>query len=380
MLHDIGKVLVIVPAVLLCGIIGIAGADFVHQHAFRNNVETSGVDICIEQYHRTERGIEPVETGEKVTPGEVSSYIPRVTNLRAEGFVRVRVEIAMDNHVNREISVDDVTGIGDDWIRKGKYFYCKRVLDKNESSDVFNGILIPPEWTNETASGFSTVITADVVQARNFQPDFNSTSPWGSLEIERRADLFADRMSDRQVNYRSVQAIAKPDFTITGSKTFECTTTDLFSGFDIMMPGDVCSEKMPIRNRTGNDLKVYFRTENVSSDILRKMELRIKCGERAVYEGDLVSEQLGSFMELTQIRPGMQEILQFEIELERDAKNIYQDLRDDVIWIFAIEEMKGGGTAKTGDERGRLLWMLTAVCTAMLIIAISVLLSGKRRR
>ncbi len=81
--------------------------------------------------------------------------------------------------------------------------------------------------------------------------------------------------------------------------------------------------EMPIRNRTKNDLKVYFRTENVSSDLLSKMGLRIRCGGRTVYEGDLVSEKLGTFMELTEIRQGEQELLQFEIDLGRDARNRY---------------------------------------------------------
>jgi hypothetical protein len=380
MLHGRCKVMAAILTVLVCGAIGLAGADFVHQHAFKNNVKTAGVDVRIDQYHKTERGIEPIETYERVSPGEVSSYIPRVTNLREEGFVRVRMEISMDNAECKPVTVDDVTDIGADWVKKGEYFYCMKVLDENERSDVFKGIRIPLEWTNETASGFSVVITADVVQSRNFEPDFNSISPWGSLEIEKRADSGKMRMSDEPVSYRSAKAIDRPDFTITESKSFECTTTDLFSGFATMVPGDVCSEEMPIKNRTKNDLKVYFRTENISSDLLSKMGLRIRCGERTVYEGDLVSDKLGTFMELTEIRPGEQDLLQFEIELGRDAKNRYQDLRDDVIWIFAIEEMKDGGTVGTGDEKGRFLWMLTAICTATLIIVLSVLLYGKRRR
>ncbi len=55
-------------------------------------------------------------------------------------------------------------------------------------------------------------------------------------------------------------------------------------------------------------------------------------------------------------------------------------VQDDVIWIFAIEEMKDGEMVRTGDEKGGLLWMLTAICTATLIIVLSVLLYGKRRR
>ncbi len=411
MLNDRSKVISIILTVLACGAIGLAGANFVHQHAFKNNIETSGVDIRVDQYHVTESGIEPIKPGKSVTPGEVSSYIPRVTNLRTEGFVRIRMEINMDEEKKKPITVDDVTEVGSDWVRRGDYFYCKKVLGENESSDVFGGIRIPSDWTGETAAGFSVIITADVVQARNFEPDFDSVSPWGSLEIEDRSmrgasansveqtdasrveqtdtsrvgqtdvnrGIGIEEASGGQIRYRRAQAAEKPYFIITENKTFECTTADLFSGFATVMPGDVCGEEMPIRNKTKNKLKVYFRTENVSSDLLHKMNLKIRCGERNVYEGDLVSERLASFMELTVIEPGEQELLQFEIELGRDAKNKYQDLCDDVIWILAIEEEKSGRTAQTGDEQGRILVLMLAICTAMALALLVTLLLGRRR-
>lgn len=340
---------------LIAGI-AIVYALKVYEISFTNNFKTGSVDVKIEQYEITENGEKLIDPG-VVMPNQDVSYIPRITNLRSSGYVRVKVDIVMDKEIPRPITLDDVYDINEDWVQKGEYFYCTKVLKTNESSDIFEGFHVPAEWTQETASGFRINARVDVVQDDNFTPDFDSIAPWGNLEIEQAKE------EDNIVYGVAKQIGPSPKWQYTADRGLESEFTDLFANFDHYMAGDVYKDTLEMQNKSNTDIKVYFRTQTVSDDFLKQMQLKITCNGKKVYEGDLVSKPLYKYEELTTIKARDSQDFNFEVKLPEESKNYYSVLKDKVIWKFKVAEIEvpNDGAAKTGDNSNLLPFMIIAV-------------------
>lgn len=85
---------------------------------------------------------------------------------------------------------------------------------------------------------------------------------------------------------------------------------------------------------------VYFRTDNHKTDLLEEMKLKISCGGESVYEGNLSSEELNSFIRIADIENGQAGGLEFQISMPESADNRYAMLRDNVTWIIAVKEQE----------------------------------------
>ncbi|MDD4200381.1 MAG: hypothetical protein PHS19_03220 [Eubacteriales bacterium] len=287
--------------------------EFAGSQVFNNALETSGVDVRIE-----------AEGGGFTEPGRIVSYTPTITNLYSDSFIRVSFDS----------DPEEVFGMGDDWVKRGNYYYCKLPLAKGESRDLFDRIRIP-ESLGSGDLDYRLTARVDAIQARNFAPDFNSISPWGTIIIQE-ANSSAIR------NQRALEAkrIIRPDFNYVKPGTFECSTSDLFCGFDNFQPGETCSEMLNMRNNSGGKMIVYFRTDNHKTDLLEEMKLKISCGGESVYEGNLSSEELNSFIRIADIENGQAGGLEFQIGMPESADNRYAMLRDNVTWIIAVKEQE----------------------------------------
>lgn len=345
----------------------IAYAAKIYEITYTSNIKTGSVDIKIEQYEVTDDGEKLIDPGE-VMPNQDVSYIPRVTNLRAAGYVRVKVDIVMDEEIPQPICLDYIYGQNEEWIRIGDYFYCTKVLETGESSDIFEGFNVPYQWTQETASGFTINLTADVVQADNFVPNFDSALPWGSIEIEKA------KVEDN-ISYSTVKETgSSPSWTYTSASGFETTTSDLFANFDYFMAGDTYKDNLEMKNEASNDIKVYFKTENETSDLLKKVRLRVYCDGKTVYEGNLASENMNEYFYLTTIKSGNAKDLAFEVILPEDAQNYYSVLEENVIWKFKVSEIQK--SVQTGDESNILPFIAVGII-ALLIAAFALITRRK---
>ena len=330
----------------------------VYEISFQNEFKTGSVDIKIEQYEKTEQGEKLIDPG-VVMPNQDVSYIPRVTNLRSDGYVRVKVELKMDKEITRPLTIDDVYDVGREWLQRGEYFYNTEVMKTNETSDLFEGFHIPDEWTQDKASGFKFSVTADVIQDDNFEPDFDSQAPWGNIEIERAKE-------EDNIVY-GIATEKKNDnlyFRYGSSTGLESEYTDLFAGFDRFMAGDRYKDTLEMQNRSDNDILVYFKTQAVNDDLLEKMRLRIKCGEEKVYDGDLVSAELNEYKALTEVKAGSDGRFDFEVMLPEDSGNYYSVLEDKVIWKFRVEEADKGRGVMTGDGTDIIIIIVLAALSA----------------
>jgi len=354
---------VIISCILLLTIAGCAAfAAKVYEISFTNNIKTGSVDIQIEQYEKTEEGEQLVDAGE-VMPNQDVSYIPRVTNLREDGYVRVKAEIIMDKIIPMPITLDHTYGHNEEWIRVGDYFYLTRVLETGESSDIFEGFNIPAEWTQEAASGFNIKLTADVVQADFFEPDFTSLAPWGSLEIEEAKE------EDNIIYGIAKETVPSPSWNYTSAKGLESETEDLFQNFDHFMAGDSYKDTLEMKNSSKNDIKVYFKTTTIKTDLLDQMQLKITCNDEIIYEGNLTTEPLNKYKELTLIKKGTAQDFEFEILLPDESQNYYSVLEDSVIWQFKVDEIE---EVKTGDDSNILPFIAVGIIALMIIISLVV--------
>ena len=341
-----------------------------YEISFDNHIRTGSVDIRIEQYEMCAGGEKLIEPG-VVMPNQDVSYIPKVTNLRSDGYVRVKVELAMDKSIPRPLTLEDVYKINEDWVQKGEFFYNTKVMKKGETSVLFRGFHVPEEWTQETASGFNFTVTADVIQNDNFTPDFDSVSPWGSIEIEQA------KVEDNIVYGIAERKAPSPVFEYTSAAGLSSEYTDLFSNFSCFMAGDCCSDTLIMKNKSDSDIRVYFSTQAVNDDMLRKMRLSIKCGGRKVYEGNLAAESLKEYEELTVIDSKTDGVLDFEVKLPEDSGNYYSVLKDKVIWKFRVEEIGDSSNVKTGDGGSYMIAVIAMLMSAG-AFAGTVLLKRKR--
>lgn len=147
-------------------------------YGFRpNHISTGDINIGIQEYE-VKDGKESLYAdpdGRLVLPSQKISKIPRITNYAQPCYVRVKIACTGEMLV---LSEQDISGMPEEWIRAGEYYYLTDPLDTGESADVFQTVTIPEEWT-ETSSDqrLGITISAEAIQSDNFTPDFSRNSP-----------------------------------------------------------------------------------------------------------------------------------------------------------------------------------------------------------
>lgn len=347
-------------------------AAFSVQHIFFNILSTDSVDIELSQLEMADGKEVPLK-GCLVTPGQNISYIPRVTNKGADCYIRVIFEVDMNSECAKAISLDDISHMNDEWVKRGDSFYCKRILKKGESSDVFEGITVPSEWKNGDSSSFTITASAQAIQAANVYPDFESILPWGSIGIEGSS-------LNKTVCGKAV-TIPGDEIIFNSGGSFECATDDLFSEFETLLPGDVYKKSVPVKNKSGRGMDVYFRTDNEMSKLLETIDLSISCDGQMIYQGTLVSKELRSFIKVMNIPAGKEGLIDFQISMPPEAGNEYSKMNDQVKWILAAEyDNESRGIVRTGDLMNATLIVL--LLTLMITSAVMgyVLMKNRRKR
>ena len=355
--------------------VGVALAYTGTGKVFHNTIQTSFVQVNVQQLQETEKGLQEATPQTAVLPGEKSSYIPRVTVEGRDSYVRLRFDVTMNDAAGIEITPEDVYGLDDDWVSIGNCFYCRRILKPGEYSDVFQGIKIP-QFVSGELSGFDVKITADAIQSDNFIPDFTSNDPWGNISIQRSN-------VNGNVEKRVAAFVGNDELDFMDDNYIECSTDNLFENFEAMAAGDSRTDHLVLRNLSGSKRDIFFQTED-SSDVLNgQIKLRLICGDSFRYEGDLESEDLQSAVKIATLEPGEKRDFSYTLTLPASSDNQFQSLDDKVVWIFDSKQVVSENVAdqsavRTGDE----LWvkvviaLLICTCAAILIL----LLLFKRRK
>ena len=303
-----------------------------------NHLKTGDVNIRIREFAMVDGKEVPYETHQMVMPGDVISKIPRIENLAASCWIRVKITFSGGSESLSGLSPSDIGGMNEDeWIKIGEYYYLIKPLEERGSVDLFREVHIPETWTGEYAGKtFAVNIRADAIQDDHFTPDFDAMSPWGDEVIElcvhEEENVILNTESDVRFNvvFRNgaEKLVAGPD--------------NFFQNMTALMPGDRLTDYVTIKNTSGNTRELRFYTALVNPtqeqlDLLSKLQLRINLGEKVIYEGDLKAEPLNKGTSLGRFAPGDEGRMEFTLYMPEELQNVYALREADVRWIFETD-------------------------------------------
>lgn len=324
-----------------------------------NNFTTGIVDIELDEYQMKDGKEGPYADAEDILPGQAISKIPRIHNAGNDCYVRAKLTL---QGTEQDIGV---FGMGEDWEKaEDGYFYYREILKTGEDTDLFQGIRIPEDFSQEEEGGtFSLRIGVDAIQSQNFRPDFGSDSPWGDVEIqecekEGQYDISTFKKADSQSLQVTYQG---------GADKLAADPDDFFADFPVLLPGDSYSDAAEIRNEGDSPIKLYFRSEAEDGGLLDKIQLtitsRIGGDTRMVYEGPIRADSLKASHLLGEIPAHGTGDFIFGISVPAELDNQYTVMEDKVKWVFSTEPIKENlFEVRTGDARRTGRFLLISGC------------------
>lgn len=343
---------------IFCWIMFVCSAFAAAQSAVTsviNELQTGIIDISLEEYMLDENGKEVAWKEQRhIMPGDSISKIPKITNKAMDCWVRAKVKVSSKLQKVDSLSLEQIEGISDDWIKIGEYFYYKKIVKSKETVTLFESLKIPAQWLKEHEENkIEIVVQVDAVQAKHFTPNFSGDTPWGGLIIEKCIhengydlnEFKLEKESSLTVQYEgdAKKLIAKPD--------------DFFAQFGTLMPGDEQKGTVKIKNKGKNSVNIFFKTEGLEeAELLEKTELTIKNRasnseeERVIYKGNLRSREIEQYLFLGCYEPSYEGEFIFDLKLPEQLNNIYSLEKRKVKWYFMAEEIKTPAASTTSTE------------------------------
>lgn len=386
----------------LCIIIGIAVLTLVGagiwalaaaETSVINNLSTSVVDIGLENYKYVDGREVPFTEEDKkvmVMPGMRVSQIPKITNKAEECYIRAGIVIDGKEEVEYPLSLDDISGFDEKWVKKEDYYYYKDTLKTDECTFLFDTITIPSEWGTKyddngvkdyyTLNDWDITVRVDAIQAANFIPDFNSDTPWG----EDGKDYAIQKcIQDEGYEFNTYQKTEPPEFTVVyedESEKLISNSDNFFVGIPRLMPGDKQEGTFTMENKDGELTQTfYFKTEIIEEqDILEQIILCIETEGKTIYEGSLNSRKLQDYINLCSLERGENQEVRFSLAVPKELDNKFTLNNCKVKWLFKTESVPEKVlSVKTGDVLIKLVLPWSAVIAAA---TLSVVLCVKKKR
>lgn len=156
---------------------------------------------------------------------------------------------------------------------------------------------------------------------------------------------------------------------------------DLFDGFKGMLPGDVRTQKITVKNNTGDRVRIYMRAEAVSAqdaDFLSRLKMKVEAGSKTIFEAAAgeKAQLTGNTLLGTFKKNGSTE-LTVTLSVPIELGNEYMDCEGTVPWVFLAEEVKTGTSADTADWFDMGAWLCAAAMLSALILVL--ILRSKRK-
>ena len=169
-----------------------------------------------------------------------------------------------------------------------------------------------------------------------------------------------------QVNYEG----GAEKFVFLPGSTY--SDSDLFESFKQVMPGDVLTQRINVRNTSAKKVRIYLRAEPVEEqykDFLSRMNLQVTAADGEIFDA-AVSEtgQLTENTLLGTFKKGGSTDLILTLTVPYDLGNEFMCTMGIVPWTFLVEELKDDDTPHTGDSFELGTWLLAA---ALILAAIA---------
>ena len=158
--------------------------------------------------------------------------------------------------------------------------------------------------------------------------------------------------------------------------------SDLFDSYKMVMPGDVLTQRITVRNTSDKQVRIYLRAEKVDAqyeDFLSRINLQVSAADGQIFDA-AVSEtgQLTENTLLGTFRKGGATDLVLTLTVPYDLSNDYMCMMGIVPWTFLVEEViEEPETPQTGDEFDLVAWLMAA---GMILAAIGYVLFQMKRQ
>ena len=279
-----------------------------------------------------------------ILPGQTVDKIVRITNNAKPAWIRAKLEYVSKDGL-AGLSDDMCTLDSEDWIRHGDYYYYTKPVPSNESVNFLKTVKMPTDWDSTTSENeFSLIVTADAVQEANFDPDFSSNDPWFGTPIETCVHTsYAGKTSTDQkfaVQFEN------------GADGLVKIGDDFFSNWEELMPGDVVSDTVTLRNNYNRTVYLYFRTETIKDDdLLKYLQLEIKNGDEVIYSGTMDGSIKDNVL-LASLPYQGESTLTYTVTVPKELGNAFAMTDTQTKWIFSAEMKRSGGGGGGGHSSG----------------------------
>ncbi len=161
----------------------------------------------------------------------------------------------------------------------------------------------------------------------------------------------------------------------------EYSETDLFENFKNVMPGDVLTQRILVKNNSKSRVRLYMRVDPVSeqdADFLSRMNIQVTCKNKEIFDAAAsetaqltTNTLLGTFK-----RAGSTELI-VTLTVPIDLGNEFMNTMGTVPWTFVVEELPDSETPDTGDYFELSTWLISG---GMILLAIAIVLLQMKRR
>ena len=351
------KIKLFLIGLVLFVIMSISGIYALNSQKTDGDFNTKIVDIQLQTYGVDDENNEiEYDDSKNVMPGEVITFMPKVSNVGEPCYIRLKI-----NYVDENTDfMDYVTGFSSSLAKHGDYYYYEKIFDKNEVLKVFDSIQIPSSISSDEDS-VKIVITAQAIQTRNFEPDYSLEDPWKSIDVQETVNSSYEIGAGFNIRFE--------DNTDGEVKV----PNDYMSRFYNMMPGDEFSDNIEIKNNRKNKVRYYLRLETNEKNadklkLLSQIKFIITNDDgKTIYDGTL--QQFDKIL-LSELNANEYEKLVFKVMVPIDINNKFENLDPDLTFVFLSEEESSIINPKTGDliDVSMIIFLLSAMGLIIVII------------
>lgn len=154
----------------------------------------------------------------------------------------------------------------------------------------------------------------------------------------------------------------------------EHSLTDLFPEFKDVMPGDILTQKIVVKNNAKKSVKISMRALGAhedSKDFLSQLNLYVeKVTDTPLFEAPAdQTAQLTEWKEVGVLAPNGEAELMVGLQVPTSLDNNYKKLIGYLDWEFMVEEI-GDGDVQTDDSATYLPWIAGIGGSVALIVII----------
>lgn len=157
--------------------------------------------------------------------------------------------------------------------------------------------------------------------------------------------------------------------------------TDMFENYKGVMPGDVLTQRITVKNTSDAEVRIYMRAEPVDEtyrDFLSQLKLDVECKDEQIFSA--AASETAQLTENTLLgtfkTAGSTELI-VTLTVPIELGNEYMCTMGVVPWTFLVEEVPEDDTPHTGDDFELSTWLIAA---GMILAAIAVVLVQMKRQ